>query len=188
MSKLPTFGVWYDFRQPLPRPISYRQFYAEALDEIVLAEQLGYTDCWTSEHHFVDDGYLPSHMAILGAVAGRTERIKLGTVLLLPLYHPLRVAEDAAVLDLASGGRFTLGVGAGYVQFEFETGVERTHRPSSMEEGVKIIRRAWDEGRIGFSGQRWQFPDLPCPISRRRPTGPIQRSRVPSSRIAGRHW
>ena len=163
MSKLPSFGVWYDFRQSLPLAIPYRQFYEEALEEIVFAEQLGYTHCWTSEHHFVDDGYLPSHMAILGAIAGRTERIKLGTnVLLLPLYHPLRVAEDAAVLDLASGGRFTLGVGAGYVQFEFETlGVERKHRPSSMEEGVKIIRRAWDEGRIGCSGQRWQLPDLP---------------------------
>jgi alkanesulfonate monooxygenase SsuD/methylene tetrahydromethanopterin reductase-like flavin-dependent oxidoreductase (luciferase family) len=163
VSKRPTFGVWYDFRQSLPFSIPYRQFYEEALEEIVFAEQLGYSHCWTSEHHFVDDGYLPSHMAVLGAIAGRTKHIQLGTnVLLLPLHHPLRVAEDAAVLDLASGGRFTLGVGAGYVQFEFETlGVERAQRPSLMEEGVKVIRRAWDEGRIGFSGKRWQFSDLP---------------------------
>ncbi len=173
MNELPTFGVWYDFRQSRQSPIPYRQFYQEALEEIVYAEQLGYSDCWTTEHHFVDDGYLPSQLVVLGAIAGRTQRIKIGTnVLLLPLHHPLRVAEDAAVLDLASGGRFTLGVGAGYVQFEFETlGVERTHRPSLMEEGVQVIRQAWDQGRIGFSGRRWQFPHLPF--------GPQPERRIP---------
>ena len=163
MSKPPTYGVWYDFRQSLPFDIPYRQFYREVLDEVVHAEQLGFTHCWTSEHHFVDDGYQPSQLVALAAVAGRTQKMQLGTnVLLLPLYHPLRVAEDAAVLDLASDGRFTLGVGAGYVEFEFEAlGVNRKQRPSLMEEGVKIIRQAWDQGKIGFQGERWQFPDLP---------------------------
>ncbi|MBN9416938.1 MAG: LLM class flavin-dependent oxidoreductase [Candidatus Eremiobacteraeota bacterium] len=163
MSNLPTFGVWYDFRQSLPFDIPYRQFYREVLDEVVHAEQLGFTHCWTSEHHFVDDGYQPSQLVALAAIAGRTQKMQLGTnVLLLPLYHPLRVAEDAAVLDLVSGGRFTLGVGAGYVEFEFEAlGVNRKQRPSLMEEGVKIIRQAWDRGNIGFQGERWQLPELP---------------------------
>jgi probable F420-dependent oxidoreductase len=169
----PSFGVWYDFRQSRPFAIPYRQFYREALEEIVLAEELGFSDCWMTEHHFVDDGYLPSQLVVAGAIAGRTSRIRVGTnVLLLPLHHPLRVAEDGAVLDLASGGRFTLGVGAGYVQFEFEAfGVERTHRPSLMEEGVRVIRQAWDEGRIGFAGRRWRFPDLPF--------GPRPERRIP---------
>lgn len=163
MSKLPTYGVWYDFRQSLPLAIPYRQFYREVLDEVVHAEELGFTHCWTSEHHFVDDGYQPSQLVALAAIAGRTRNMQLGTnVLLLPLYHPLRVAEDAAVLDLASDGRFTLGIGAGYVEFEFEAlGVQRKQRPSLLEEGVKIIRQAWDQGKIGFQGERWQLPDLP---------------------------
>ena len=157
------FGVWYDFRQPLPRPLDYARFYAECLDEIVAAESLGFHQVWFSEHHFVDDGYLPSQLVVASHVAGRTKTIELGTnVLLLPLYHPLRVAEDAAVLDLLSGGRFTLGIGGGYVDFEFQTlGAERKFRPSLLEEGVAILRQCWDTGRTQFQGKRWQFQDLP---------------------------
>jgi alkanesulfonate monooxygenase SsuD/methylene tetrahydromethanopterin reductase-like flavin-dependent oxidoreductase (luciferase family) len=66
------------------------------------------------------------------------------------------------VVDLISGGRFVLGVGQGYVQHEFEVlGFDRKHRPSLFEEGVEIIRRAWEEGRIGYDGKRWRFADLP---------------------------
>lgn len=157
----PTFGVWYDFRQPQLE--NYDRFYAECLDEIVAAEQMGATHCWLSEHHFVEDGYLPSQHVVAGVIAGRTRNMIVGTnVLLLPLYHPLRVAEDSAVLQLASGGRFILGVGGGYVDFEFDAlGVNRKFRPSLLEEGVAIMRQCWDEGRIGFSGKRWSFPDRP---------------------------
>jgi alkanesulfonate monooxygenase SsuD/methylene tetrahydromethanopterin reductase-like flavin-dependent oxidoreductase (luciferase family) len=74
----------------------------------------------------------------------------------------LRVAEDAAVVALISGGRFTLGVGQGYVQHEFETlGFNRKYRPSLFEEGVEVIRQAWEERRLGFEGKRWRFEDLP---------------------------
>jgi alkanesulfonate monooxygenase SsuD/methylene tetrahydromethanopterin reductase-like flavin-dependent oxidoreductase (luciferase family) len=167
----PTFGVWYDFRQPTLD--NYDRFYAECLDEIVAAEELGYTHCWLSEHHFVEDGYLPSQHVMAAMIAGRTRTMMVGTnVLLLPLYHPLRVAEDSAVLQLASNGRFILGVGGGYVDFEFEAmGVNRKFRPSLLEEGVKIIRQCWEEGRIGFSGKRWSFPD--------RPFSPRPTSRIP---------
>ncbi len=141
----PTFGLWYDFRQRPPLG-DYARFYAECFEEIEESERLGYAGVWLSEHHFVDDGYLPSPLVVAAAVAARTERIKIGTnVLLLPMHHPLRVAEDAAVADLVSGGRFVLGVGQGYVQHEFETlGFNRRHRPSLFEEGVEIIRRAWE--------------------------------------------
>lgn len=157
----PTFGVWYDFRQQ--KQDNYDKFYAECLEEIVAAEKLGYTHCWLSEHHFVEDGYLPSQHVMAGVIAGRTQKMIIGTnVLLLPLYHPLRVAEDSAVLQLASGGRFLLGVGGGYVDFEFEAmGVNRKFRPSMLEEGVEILRQCWEKGRTGYSGKRWTFPDLP---------------------------
>ena len=161
-STVPTFGLWYDFRQRPPLG-DYARFYAECLEEIEEFERLGYAGVWLSEHHFVDDGYLPSPLVVAAAIAARTERMTIGTnALLLPMHHPLRVAEDVAVADLVSGGRFVLGVGQGYVQHEFEVlGFDRKYRPSLFEEGVEIIRRAWEEGRIGYEGKRWRFEDLP---------------------------
>ena len=158
----PTFGLWYDFRQRLPLT-DYAAFYAECLEEIEEGERLGYEGVWLSEHHFVDDGYLPSPLVVAATIAARTSRMTIGTnVLLLPMHHPLRVAEDAAVADLVSGGRFVLGVGQGYVQHEFETlGFERRYRPSLFEEGIEAIRHAWRDGRIGYEGKRWRFDDLP---------------------------
>ncbi len=158
----PSFGLWYDFRQRLPLG-DYAAFYAECLEEIEEGERLGFTGAWLSEHHFVDDGYLPSPLVVAAAVAARTKSITIGTnILLLPMHHPLRVAEDAAAVDLVSGGRFVLGVGQGYVQHEFETlGYERRYRPSLFEEGIEIIRQALEEGHTGYEGKRWRFDDLP---------------------------
>lgn len=169
---VPTFGLWYDFRQQLPFTSDYQSFYAECLEEIEEGERLGFTDTWLSEHHFVDDGYLPSPLVVASAIAARTTTMRVGTnVLLLPMHHPLRVAEDAATVDLISGGRFTLGVGLGYVLHEFEAlGFNRKNRPSLMEEGVEIIRRAWEEGRTGYEGKRWKLEDLPFEP---RPSGKV---------------
>jgi alkanesulfonate monooxygenase SsuD/methylene tetrahydromethanopterin reductase-like flavin-dependent oxidoreductase (luciferase family) len=158
----PTFGLWYDFRQKLPLG-DYARFYAECLEEIEEGESLGFTGVWLSEHHFVDDGYLPSPLVVAAAVAARTSTMTIGTnILLLPMHHPLRVAEDAAAVDLLSGGRFVLGVGQGYVQHEFEAlGFNRKNRPSLFEEGIEIIRQALTEGHTGYEGKRWNLPDLP---------------------------
>jgi probable F420-dependent oxidoreductase len=158
----PTFGLWYDFRQRLPLG-DYERFYAECFEEIEESERLGFTGLWLSEHHFVDDGYLPSPLVVAAAIAARTRRLTIGTnVLLLAMHHPLRVAEDAAVVQLISGGRFVLGVGQGYVQHEFEAlGFDRKYRPSLLEEGVEVIKHAWEEGSTGYEGKRWRFDDLP---------------------------
>jgi alkanesulfonate monooxygenase SsuD/methylene tetrahydromethanopterin reductase-like flavin-dependent oxidoreductase (luciferase family) len=157
------FGLWYDFRQALPHSLDYARYYAECLDEIEAGEALGFSHVWLSEHHLVEDGYCPAPLVAAGAIAGRTRHLQIGTnIVLLPLYHPLRLAEDVAVLDLVSGGRFTLGVGAGYVQFEFENfGVERRYRPSYMEEGTAILRQCWDEGRVDYQGKRYAFGPRP---------------------------
>lgn len=162
-SQSPTFGLWYDFRQKVPFSQDYESFYRECLDEIVEGEALGFSDVWLSEHHFVDDGYLASPLTVAAGIAGRTTRIGIGTnILLLPMHNPLRVAEDAAAVDLVSGGRFTLGVAAGYIPHEFEAfGASMKNRPSLMEEGIEILRRALEEGRTGHEGKRWSFRDLP---------------------------
>jgi probable F420-dependent oxidoreductase len=167
----PTFGLWYDFRQRLPLG-NYERFYAECFEEIEESERLGFTGVWLSEHHFVDDGYLPSPLVVAAAIAARTRRLTIGTnVLLLPMHHPLRVAEDGAVVQLISGGRFVLGVGQGYVQHEFEAlGFDRKYRPSLLEEGIEVIKHAWEEGRTGYEGKRWRLDDLPFePRPEKRP-------------------
>jgi alkanesulfonate monooxygenase SsuD/methylene tetrahydromethanopterin reductase-like flavin-dependent oxidoreductase (luciferase family) len=132
------------------RGLSDAQNYGRTLDHIVAAEALGFDTIWLTEHHFTDDAYLPSLLTMAAAVAVRTTRVTIGTaVLLLPLHHPLRVAEDVAVVDNLSGGRFRLGVGAGYVHAEFEAfGVDRRRRGALVESGVATIRAALDGGLV----------------------------------------
>jgi alkanesulfonate monooxygenase SsuD/methylene tetrahydromethanopterin reductase-like flavin-dependent oxidoreductase (luciferase family) len=159
----PEFGLLYDFRQRAPFSQAYGSYYAECLAQVQAAEELGYQAVWLSEHHFTPDGFLPSPLVVAAAIAARTSRVRIGTnILPLPLYHPLRVAEDAAVVDLLSGGRFVLGIGQGYAAHEFEAfGVDRRLRPSLLEDGIAILRTAWEQGRTGFDGSRWRVPDLP---------------------------
>src|SRR5262249_44283249 len=100
------------------------------LAQIGWAEQLGYESVWVSEHHATDDGYLPSVFPLLAAIAVRTTRMKLGSAILLgPFQHPVRFAEDVAVVDQLSGGRLEVGLGLGYREREFEgLGVPRSQR------------------------------------------------------------
>lgn len=103
-----------------PEGRSDPQVHAQALGLARVADRGGLDSYWVSEHHFVNDGYLPAPMVFLAAAASVTGRILLGTgVMLAPLWHPLRVAEDAAVLELVSGGRPILGLGLGWQEEEF---------------------------------------------------------------------
>lgn len=119
--------------------------YAEALELAVTAERVGLDSVWVSEHHFVDDGHLPSLLVLLAAMGARTERVTLGTALLLaPLHEPLRVVEDAAVVDQISGGRLVLGLGLGWRDEEFEAlGVPVGERVARTRRFVEIARTVW---------------------------------------------
>ena len=125
------------------------------LDEITRLDELGYDNIWLTEHHFVEDGYNPSVLPIAAAIAVRTSRIRIGTfVLLLPFHDPVRVAEDAIVIDILSNGRFDLGVGQGYRAEEFAAlNIPRAERSSRLNEGIDLIHRLLTQGEVSFVGK-----------------------------------
>lgn len=157
------FGIWYDFRNPAPWARPFESLYRSSLEQISWAEQLGIDSVWLTEHHFSDDGYSPSPLVIASAIGAGTRTMRIGTnLILLPLYHPLRLAEDVAALSLLTGGRFDLGVGAGFVEAEYRAfGRSLKHRPSLMEEAVAIIRQAWTGEPVNFQGKRFQVDNIP---------------------------
>jgi len=169
-----SFGLWYAFRNPPQWRRSYQDIYAEIIEQIVWAEGIGYDDVWLTEHHFADDGHAPSPLPQAAAIAVKTKKIRIGTgVLLLPLYHPVRVAEDGATIDILSGGRFELGVGVGYRVEEFAgLGIPREQRGGRANEGLEIIRRLWEGETVTYKGKYFQIENArltPEPVQRPRP-------------------
>ena len=156
-----------------PQPLA--DLYRDHLEEAVLAEELGFDCVWASEHHFSPDAWSPSPFPFLAAVAARTERVRLGTyVLLLPLHNPLRIAEDVAVLDNISGGRVDLGVGVGSSPAEFRTfGVPLEGRLGRTFEALRLIERCFSGEEFSHRGKYYAFPNI------RLTTTPVQRPGPP---------
>jgi probable F420-dependent oxidoreductase len=184
------FGLLISFRNSSKNELSYSELYRKHIDLAVEAEDLGYDTIWLTEHHFVDDGYSPSMLPLAAAIATRTKKIRIGTfVLLMPLHHPLHVAENAATVDTISNGRFDLGLGQGYRPQEF-TGfnIPREERSRRMREGVEIVRRAFTEDNFSFEGQHYTVREVtlyPKPVQKPHP--PIwigARSRSATERAA----
>src|SRR5467141_3408186 len=149
------FGLWYDFRNPAQWRQPADRLYREILDQIAWGENNGFDDVWLSEHHFIEDGYLPSVLPVAAAIAARTKRIRIAPgVLLMPFHNPMRLAEDIAVVDVISGGRLELGVGAGYKLEEFESfGVPFNERGSRTNEALGIIRRLLSGETVTFKSE-----------------------------------
>lgn len=168
------FGVMYDCRRHPDSDATITDVYHQTVEQAVLADRLGFDHVWFTEHHFCDDGYLPAFQPLAGAIAARTTDIRISTdIALLPLYHPIRLAEELAVLDHLSRGRIELGIGMGYVPSEFAAfGVPLRNRVSMTEEAIEILRLAWSEGPLTFTGKRYQLDGVdvhPKPV---QPGGP----------------
>lgn len=165
---------YFPCQQDPPRAERIHQLWEEVVAEAELAEEVGFDSCLFSEHHQQADGYFPNPLLAAGLVGARTKRLRVGTcVLLAPLYHPSHVAEDAALIDIATGGRLILGVGVGYQPVDFEAfGLSIADRAGRSEESIEIIRRAWTEERFSFEGKHFQLRDLsisPKPLQKPRP-------------------
>jgi probable F420-dependent oxidoreductase len=152
------------------------QVFRNILDEVALAESLGFDSVFISEHHFVANDFFPSPLIALSFLAAKTSRVRFGPgVLLLPLYDPIHVAEDCAVLDIISGGRLILGVGQGYRPEEFTAfGANLRQRPALLREGVNLIRSLWTQPEVTFEGKHFRAKNLALrPQPMQKPGPPI---------------
>ncbi|MAP97513.1 MAG: hypothetical protein CL428_04480 [Acidimicrobiaceae bacterium] len=164
----------YDCRHVPGGQMTMTDVYSATVEQAVLADKLGFDHLWFSEHHFLEDGYLPAFQPLAGAIAARTTRIRISNdIALLPLYHPVRLAEELAVLDHISNGRMEFGIGMGYVPKEFEAfGVPLKNRVSMTDEAIEILRLAWKDEPFSFKGKRYELSNInvyPKPV---QPLGP----------------
>ena len=155
-------GVSYDFRNPPDSGVSDQYLYAEILEQVQWLDRIGADLVWFTEHHFVDDGYLPSWVPVAAAMASVTQHVRFGTdICLMPFNHPIRLAEDLAVLDNLSGGRVDLGIGMGYAPHEFRGfGLPVARRGSLMNEGIEVLQHCFAGERFSYRGKRYQFEDV----------------------------
>lgn len=139
---------------------SMGRIYADMLELARTADRVGLDSIWVSEHHFVDDGYMSGPLPALAAIAAATTQIAVGTsISLVPFHHPLRLAEDAATIDLIAGGRLRFGVGIGYRDREFDVfGVDKSARPKRIEDAVGVLRGAWSPGPLDYESDVHDIP------------------------------
>jgi probable F420-dependent oxidoreductase len=154
-------------------PIEGGQYYREALEEVTRGEELGFDSVWLEEHHAVVNHYWPSPLTALAGFATRTSKMMLGTdVVVAPFYHPVRLAEDVALLDVMSGGRIVLGIAIGYKPDEFALyGAELEKRGARFEEQLAILKGLWTQGAFSFRGKYYQVEGRlePKPITTPHP-------------------
>jgi len=161
------FVISYDMRAPAFGAPA-KDLYAAALDQCGWADDLGFDVVGLGEHHAAEDGYLPSPIPMAAAIAGRTQRITIRpNVLLAPLYEPLKLAEDLAVLQYICGGRLEVVIGAGYRPYEFQMfGKRREDRKALYMNAFEFLRRAWSGETFDYEGRSITVTPVPDPPPR----------------------
>jgi probable F420-dependent oxidoreductase len=171
--------------------------YARTYELCQLAEEVGFDLGTVGHHSFTPDTGDPSApFVLLAAIAARTSRLRLATgIFLLPLHHPVAVAEQVATLDRISGGRAILGVGIGYRPYEYEGfGAPYHRRGRRMDEALELIRSAWETGRFGYEGSHFSVPALdltPLPVQKPHPpiwVGAVARAAQERAARLGDAW
>ena len=184
------FGLYSSIADP-PRGEDLASRVEEVVEEAQSAEEHGFDSIFFGEHHQDKDGFLPSPLIVASAVAGATRRLNVGTsVILLPLHHPVHLAEDVVTLDVVSRGRIILGVGIGYQAADFQAfGVPMEDRVTLFEEGIEVIRRCWTGETFSFHGKHHHLHDIrvrPPPYQQPSPPLWIGASTFSGARRAGR--
>lgn len=166
------FGISLTFSNPAGS-IPVGHLIESQIAQSVLADELGFDHIWMAEHHG-SENYFPAQLSMLAVLATKTRRARLGSfIIVMPLYHPIHVAEQAVIVDQLSGGRFDLGLGIGNFQEEFDNfGISRKERASRMEESVRIISGLWSEKSFSFAGRHFNVSNFtmnPRPVQPRAP-------------------
>jgi len=153
------------------RPRSIGDLYKTVIALAERAETLGFDTFFSAEHHFHEYGVVPNPAVLLAAIAGRTERLRLGSAIAtLPFHNPVNVAEAYAMVDVLSGGRLVLGVGSGYLKHEFAGyGIDAAEKRERFDEALVILRRLLAGERVTFDGKFTQLQDVAINVQ------PVQR-------------
>ena len=185
------FGMLHFFEHPAGNK-SEHQIVREQLDCMRAAEDMGFDYIWAPEHHASEYGFSSSPTVTLAAIASVTKRIRLGSgVMVLPFNDLVRVAEEAAMVDLMSDGRFDLGIGRGFLPIEYHAfGVDQSKSRDIFEEAIDVIVRAWTEEPMSFKGAHFDISRQsvrPKPLQKPHPPVWMAAITDPSFEMAG-HW
>ena len=166
------FGTFHLFQKP--QGWSDVDVFEAELEQIEKAEEIGFDAVWLAEHHFQWYGIAADLMVIAGWVAARTQRVRIGTaIVVLPFHNPIRLAEQAATIDIISGGRLDFGVGRGYQAAEYNGfGMSMDESKARFAECLDVLLKAWTEETFSYEGQFTRVKELsvlPKPVQKPHP-------------------